>query len=130
MIDTSCLCSRNDNMYGDFPTLSEINRDYEEIFSVIKNVATKGQVIELSEKTDLTIEINGEYPDDFDGEVKSIRYEDYGCLAYIYCRVEKGKVTDVTFDVWSNALFCEFIENTSIGQLENNFNTFMRKESV
>ena len=60
MIDTSCLCSRNDNMYGDFPTLSEINRDYEEIFSVIKNVATKGQVIELSEKTDLTIEINGE----------------------------------------------------------------------
>lgn len=128
MVDTSSLCYRSDDMYGDFPSLDEINRDYSELIDVIGDVTTKEQIIELLNNTELSIEANGDYPDQLDGNVEEIRYEAYGCLAYIYCKVQKGNVIDISFDVWSNLLSSEFIQGTSIGQLEENYNRFLRKD--
>ena len=105
--------------YGDFPTLEEIRRDYNELTEIIKNVSTLEQVKALDESKQFTIEINGMFVNEFinenltDKDLDWIRYESYGCLSYIYNYID-GKII---FDVWSEYCYNEFIENITIDKL-------------
>lgn len=127
--------NRLDDMYGDFPTIEEIKRDYAELMEVAKNVRTIEQAIEVEKKEKVTIEINGLLIDEYvngmklyDGtrtkdrgtneNIEWIRYEAYGCLAYVYDRFD-GKPM---FDVWCNYGEYEFITDITIDELtEENY---------
>ena len=115
--------------YGDFPTMEEIKRDYDELMEIIKDVRTVEQAKELENKG-FIIEINGlpinEYTNGmklYDGtrndckgtneDIEWIRYEVYGCLSYIYDRFD-GKPM---FDVWSEYCYYEFIQDITIDKL-------------
>lgn len=108
--------------YGDFPTMEEIKRDYNELMEIIKDVKTIEQAKVLEK--DFTIEINGMSIEEFlmpdsngyvctDKDIEWIRYEVYGCLSYIYQRLD-GKIW---FDVWSNYCYYEFITDITIDVL-------------
>ena len=108
--------------YGDFPTMEEIKRDYNELMEIIKDVRTIEQARQLEK--DFTIEINGMTIDEFlepdnngyvctDKDIEWIRYEVYGCLSYIYDRFD-GKPM---FDVFSIYCYDEFIRDITIDEL-------------
>jgi hypothetical protein len=116
--------------YGDFPTIEEIKRDYNELMEIIRSIRTIEQAKTLEKEKNLIIEINGlpidEYVNGmkmFDGtrndikgtneEIEWIRYENYGCLSYIYDRFD-GKPM---FDVWSEYCYDEFIRDITIDKL-------------
>lgn len=110
--------------YGDFPTIEEIKRDYNELMEIIKDVKTIEQAKQL-EKDFTIIEINGMSIGEFltpdnngyvctDKDIEWIRYEVYGCLSYIYQRFDNGKIW---FDVWSDFLYDEFIRDITIDKL-------------
>lgn len=109
--------------YGAYPTIEEINRDYNELMEIIKNVRTVEQAREM-EKKGFIVEINGVTIDEYingegynegktDENIEWIRYEVYGCLSYIYDRFD-GKPM---FDVWSNEFYGEFITDITIDDL-------------
>lgn len=109
--------------YGDFPTIEEIKRDYNELIEIIKDIKTIEQAKEVEAKG-FTVEINGMSIDEFstpdsngyvctDKDIDWIRYENYGCLSYIYDRFD-GKPM---FDVWSEYCFDEFIRDITIDEL-------------
>ena len=134
--------NRTDDMYSDFPNLEEIKRDYTELMEIIKDVRTIEQAREIENKEKLTVEINGlsidEYVDGMrlidgtrikyrgtDKDIEWIRYEAYGCLAYIYDRFN-GKPM---FDVWCNVGDCEFITDITIDDLtEENYQEWVANE--
>ena len=122
---------RSEEMYGDFPTLEEIKRDYNELVEMVGNVTTIEQARKWNKRGKFTVEINGEFLEEFaricgdDKYIEWIRYEAYGCLSYIYFWIKDGKVTQIIFDVWSNALDYDFIENCRINTVEEKYNTFM-----
>lgn len=109
--------------YGDFPTMEEIKRDYNELMEIIKDVRTIEQAREMENKG-FFVEINGVSIDEYvSGEgikegktndnIEWIRYEVYGCLSYIYDRFD-GKIW---FDVWSEYCQYEFITDITIDKL-------------
>lgn len=109
--------------YGDFPTMEEIKRDYNELLEIIKDVRTIEQVREMENKG-FIVEINGVAIDEYingegynegktDENIEWIRYENYGCLSYIYDRFD-GKPM---FDVWSAYCYDEFIRDITIDEL-------------
>lgn len=122
---------RTDDMYGDYPTLEEIRRDYNELVEMVGNVVTIEQAKEWNQKDKFTIEINGENLEEFinndgtDTDIKHIRYEAYGCLAYIYFYIKNGVVDDIVFDVWSNKCDADFIQDSSIGNIEANYEMYV-----
>lgn len=110
--------------YNDFPTIEEIKRDYNELMEIIKDIKTIESVKKISEEKKFTIEINGMSIDEFlspdsngyvctDNDIEWIRYENYGCLSYIYDRFD-GKPM---FDVWCDYAYCEFITDITIDKL-------------
>ena len=107
------------NKYGDFPTMEEIKRDYNELIEIIKDIRTIEQAKVLDEQKKFTIEINGMFINEFlkangtNKDIEWIRYEVYGCLSYIYDRFD-GKPM---FDVWSNYCWDEFIHDITIDDL-------------
>lgn len=109
--------------YGDFPTMEEIKRDYNELVEIIKDVKTVEQAKEVEAKG-FTVEINGMSIDEFltpdsngyvctDKDIEWIRYENYGCLSYIY-QYNDGTIF---FDVWSELCEYDFISNITIDKL-------------
>lgn len=119
---------RTDDMYGDFPTIEEIKRDYNEFVELVGNVTTIEQAKDWNQKDKFTIEINGDFLEDYiaeggtDDDIEWIRYEAYGCLAYIYVRFDNGIIDQIWFDVWSNKYDAEFITDTTINQItEENY---------
>lgn len=109
--------------YGDFPTMEEIKRDYNELMDIIKDVRTIEQAREMENKG-FFVEINGVSIDEYvngdginegkiDDNIEWIRYEVYGCLSYIYDRLD-GKIW---FDVWSEYCQYEFITDITIDKL-------------
>lgn len=110
--------------YGDFPTIEEIKRDYNELIEIIKDIKTIEQAKALDESKEFTIEINGMSIGEFltpdingyvctDKDIEWIRYEVYGCLSYIY-QWNDGKIW---FDVWSEFCQYEFITDITIDKL-------------
>ena len=113
--------------YGDFPTMEEIKRDYNELIEIIKDVKTINQAREM-EKKGFIVEINGVSIDEYingegcnegktDDNIEWIRYEVYGCLSYIYDRFD-GKPM---FDIWSEYCQYEFITDITIDRLTEEF---------
>ncbi len=109
--------------YGDFPTIEEIKRDYNELMGIIKDVRTIEQAREM-ERKGFIVEINGVTIDEYingegynegktDENIEWIRYEVYGCLSYIYDRFD-GKPM---FDVFSMYCYDEFIRDITIDEL-------------
>lgn len=109
--------------YGDFPTIEEIKRDYNELMEIIKDVRTIEQAREM-ERKGFIVEINGVTIDEYingegynegktDENIEWIRYEVYGCLSYIYDRFD-GKPM---FDVFSMYCYDEFIRDITIDEL-------------
>lgn len=107
-----------EHTYGDFPTLQEIKRDYYELMEIIKEIRTIKQAKDLQGKG-FIVEINGESIEDYinegyaDSDIEWIRYENYGCLWFIYDRFD-GKPM---FDIWSNFCFDDFITDITIDKL-------------
>lgn len=115
--------------YNDYPTMEEIKKDYNELMEIIKNVRTIEQAREIQTTHGLFVEINGLSIDEFvngtktffgrgnnrgtDKDIKWIRYENYGCLSYIYDSFN-GKPM---FDVYSNYVDSEFIRDITINEL-------------
>lgn len=110
--------------YGDFPTMEEIKRDYDELMEIIKDIRTIEQARQLEKEKKFIIEINGMSIEEFlmpdsngyvctDKDIEWIRYEVYGCLSYIYDRFD-GKPM---FDVWSDYCYDEFIRDITIDEL-------------
>lgn len=131
---------RTDDMYGDYPTLEEIKRDYDELLEMVGNVTTIEQTQKIKDK--FTIEINGLSIDEFvngmklcdgtrvnnrgtDKDIEWIRYEAYGCLSYIYFCIENGIIDNITFDVWSNKHGSEFITGSSIDNIMENYDKYI-----
>lgn len=121
--DMKALINIIDECIG-IPTFEEIKRDYNELMGIIKDVRTIEQIKELDRQKKFTIEINGMFIDEFlepdsngyvctDKDIEWVRYESYGCLAYIYDRFD-GKPM---FDVWSDYSFSEFIYDITIDKL-------------
>lgn len=110
--------------YGDFPTMEEIKRDYNELMEIIKDVRTVEQAREMENKG-FIVEINGVTIDEYinggchlnegktNENIEWIRYEVYGCLSYIYDYFN-GKPM---FDVWSAYCYDEFIRDITIDEL-------------
>ena len=132
------LCA--DKSYGDYPTLEQIKADYDELIHIVGNVTTIEQAKKLEEK--LTIEINGISIDEFvngtklydgtradnrgtDADIEWIRYEAYGCLSLIYFYIKNGIIDDIVFNVWCNKWDVDFIQDTSIGNVEANYDTYI-----
>lgn len=122
---------RTEKMYGDYPTLEEIKRDYSELVELVGNVTTIEQAENWNVKGKFTIEVNGEALDSFkknggqDEDIEWFRYETYGCLSYIYFYIKDGAVDDIIFDVWSNKRDDDFIQNIRIGKVEANYKTYV-----
>ena len=117
------LIERSDSEdYGSFPTLEEIKRDYNELVSEVKDIHTVKAARELEKKYKwLTIEINGDLLKDTtpdDTEVEWVRYDGYGCLAYIYVRTDGSSIA---FDVWANAADFEFMDTVTIDDLDERY---------
>ena len=109
--------------YGEFPTMEEIKRDYNELMGIIKDIKTIEQAKQLEK--DFTIEINGMSIEEFlmpdsngyvctGKDIEWIRYEVYGCLSYVYQRLDNGKIW---FDVWCDYCYDEFIRDITIDKL-------------
>lgn len=119
---------RTDDMYGDFPTIEEIKRDYQEFIELVGTVTTLEQAKVWNQKDKFSIEANGSFLEDYilnggtDKKLEWLRYEAFGCLAYIYVRLKKGIVSQIIFDVWSNKYDAEFITDITINDLtEENY---------
>ena len=109
--------------YNEFPTMEEIKRDYNELMEIIKGVKTIEQAKEM-ERKGFIVEINGVSIDEYingegynegktDDNIEWIRYENYGCLSYIYDRFN-GKPM---FDVFCDYACSEFITDITIDEL-------------
>ena len=94
--------------YNDFPTIEEIKRDYNELMEIIKGVRTIEQAKEM-ERKGFIVEINGVSIEEYingeginegktDDNIEWIRYENYGCLSYIYDRFDGKPMFDVFCD--------------------------------
>ena len=129
--------------YGDFPTMEEIKRDYNELMEIIKGVRTIEQAEVLAKEYNFTIEINGLPIDEFvngmklfDGtrngyrrtneDIEWIRYETYGCLDYIYDRFD-GKHM---FDVWCDCCDYDFIIDITIDKLTEELYSKSKEEAL
>jgi hypothetical protein len=106
-------------IYGEFPTLEDIQHDYKLFKAVIQDIRTVQQVMDLMSETLLVIEINGMTPEEFvndggtDDTIEWIRYEQFGCLTYIYDRFDDNPM----FDVWCELYHDEFIHDITIDKL-------------
>lgn len=95
---------------------------------------TKEKAIDLQHKYNITVEINGEFAEQYEGtdaEINWIRYVAYGCLENISIYCAHGTVNQIYFDVWSNANDCAFIEGISFKTLDAIYENFERiKEAI
>lgn len=107
----------------DTPTLETIKKTYNELVEIMKDVKTIDQCREIEQKYRLTIEINGEFIDDYvknggtNEDIEWIRVEHYKCIDYIYFH-NNGPVY---FDVWTDDLDTEFISDTTIDKLDEDY---------
>ena len=112
-----------------FASLNEIKTDYNDLLNKVGRVTTLAELRHFLEKDKFTtIEINGIFAEDFierggtDSEIEWIRYETYGCLAYIYFHLDKnGIIETIMFDVWCDDIDDTFIIDTTIENLTEEF---------
>ena len=127
--------------YGDFPTIEQIKSDYNELMELIKDIRTIDDAKEFADKHHITIEVNGTLVDDIiknrephhivcvnsDGVeegIEWIRYENYGCLSYIYDRFDGSPM----FDIWSHKLSFDFVCDITIDEVtEENYEKWIKE---
>ena len=126
----------------DFPTIEDIKRDYNKLMDIIKDVRTVEQAMELEDKYNFVIEINGVRIDEYISDMESfygesinryeidnmiewIRYERFGCLEYIYDRFDGKPMFDVWNDIYAD---CGFIMDITIDKLTTELYEKSKKE--
>jgi hypothetical protein len=120
------------DIYGDFPTLEQIRKDYNDFKDTFKDIRTVEQIVDLVAETFMIVEINGMTVKEFleDGgtndKIEWIRYEQYGCLTYIYDRFDGNPM----FDVFSSACCAEFIQDITIDKLTEEFYNKAKTEAI
>jgi hypothetical protein len=109
------------------PTLETIKRDYNKLIEIMKDIKTIEQCKDIEQKHRLTIEINGEFIEDYvkDGgtneDIEWIRVEHYKSLDYIYFFNNNPVHHPIYFDVWTDELDAEFISDTTIEKLDKDY---------
>ena len=102
------------------PTLETIKNTYNELVEIMKDVKTIDQCKEIEQKYRLTIEINGDFIENYvknggtNEDIEWIRVEHYKCIDYIYF-FNNGPIY---FDVWTDDFDTEFICDTTIDKLD------------
>ena len=112
----------------DTPTLETIKETYNELAEIMKDAKTIEQCKEIEKKYRLTIEINGDFLENYvknggtNEDIEWIRVEHYKCIDYIYFH-NNGPVY---FDVWTDDLDTEFISDTTIKKLDEDYEKGLR----
>ena len=120
------------DMVNGFPTMEEIKSDYYELLELIKDIKTIKQAQEFERKTRIEVEINGLTIDEYieiggtNEAMIFIKYKNFGCLDYIYNRLDKY----ITFNVYSEFCNCDFIKNITIDKLTEEFLEESIKEAI
>lgn len=122
--------------FAGYPSLEKIKSDYKELMEMIKGVRTVEAAKAFSENSSIEVEINGVSIDRFlldggtDQNIEWIRYEEFGCLSYVYDRFDGKPMFDVSVD----DDFYEFITDIRIDDLtEENYKKWVnedRKSSI
>lgn len=141
--DVKKIANKKCDEYGDYPSLENIQKDYDELLQLVGSIVTVEQVKEFQKShTNVTIEINGMSVDEFEeglvllggtravsrksnNDIDWIRYECYGCLSYIYFHIKSGVITSIIFDVWSNKWDNEFIENVTMDNVVSDYDKYV-----
>lgn len=110
------------------PTMENIKAQYEEIIGYMSQLKTKKDILNFQKEHHVTMEINYEECELYDGKIpiEVIRCESWGDLDYIYFPVDKesfyGSVLkEPNFDIWCDLLELDFVECTTIENLEVNY---------
>ena len=109
-----------ENTYS-IPTIEQIKAIYEEIVPLISALNTKEEIIAFSKKHKVTMEINYDSLDYFDAErdtITCIRCESWSDLDYIYVYKDGS---EPKFDVWCDMIDDDFIDSTTIPNLETEY---------
>lgn len=105
--------------FAGYPSLEKIKSDYNELMDKIKDVRTVDDAKRFSDENSIVVEINGVSIDDFlrdggtDKDIDWIRYEEFGCLSYVYDRFDGRPMFDVSVD----DDFYEFITDIRIDEI-------------
>ena len=102
------------------PSLKEIKELYNEIIPMMKSLKTKDDIINFEKEHRVTIEINRDYAINYDEKepIESIRCESWNDLDYIYVYSDNS---EPLFDVWCDFMEYDFIQDTTIDNLEQNY---------
>ena len=102
------------------PSIEQIKALYNEIISLMKELKTKTDVIEFGKKHKVTMEINYDLAELFDEsqQIEVIRCESWGDLDYIYVYTDN---IAPRFDVWCDFMDYDFIDSTTIENLEKDY---------
>lgn len=102
------------------PSLKEIKELYNEIIPMMKSLKTKDDIINFEKEHKVTMEINRDYAINYDEKepIEYIRCESWNDLDYIYVYSDNS---EPLFDVWCDFMEYDFIQDTTIENLEQNY---------
>lgn len=105
-----------------FPTYNKIKADYKRLTEELAKINSLAGLQEFAHRQRLTIEINGDLVkyyeiSTFAEPIEWVRIEVWGCLSYVYCWAD-GRIM---FDVWSDALYDEFIRDVTMDELTEEY---------
>ena len=102
------------------PSMEKIRALYDEVIPMLRELKTKQDVINFGDKHHVTMEINYDFANKFDESqpIECIRCESWGDLDYIYIYTNGS---EPLFDVWCNFMDYDFIDGTTITNLEKDY---------
>ena len=102
------------------PSIEQVKALYNEVMPLLKELKTKADVIEFGKKHKITMEINYDLAEIFDESqpIEVIRCESWGDLDYIYVYPD-GSTPH--FDVWCDFMEYDFVDGTTIENLEKDY---------
>lgn len=102
------------------PGREHIEALYNEVIPLMQALKTKDDVINFAKEHKTTMEINYDLADNYDESkpIEVIRCESWGDLDYIYVYSDDSAPR---FDVWCEFMECDFIDSTTIENLEKNY---------
>lgn len=102
------------------PSIEHIKALYNEVEPLLSKLKTKSDIIEFGKKHNVTMEINYDLAELFDetNPIDVIRCESWGDLDYIYIYTNGN---NPHFDVWCDFMEYDFINGTTIKELEKNY---------
>lgn len=102
------------------PSIEHIKALYNEVIPLMQELKTKADIIAFEKKYKVTMEINYDLLELYDEKqpIEVIRCESWGDLDYIYVYLDGSKPI---FDVWCDFMDYDFVDGTTIEDLEKNY---------